>query len=182
MRSTPPLVDEQFGRWTVTGESFMKSPGHRAVPCRCSCGAEQDVLVFQLRNGRSSSCGCLKREQVASLVSRTRSEDSHGLAKHPLYRTWRGMMRRCYDEADPHYPRWGGRGIRVCREWHDVRVFVAWVEANLGERPPGRTLDREDNDGPYAPGKVRWATPLEQYENSRLLRDLSTGRFLSPGS
>jgi hypothetical protein len=90
------------------------------------------------------------------------------------------MMRRCYDETDFHYPRWGGRGIEVCREWHDVRVFVAWIEANLGQRPPGHSLDRKDNDGPYAWWNVHWATALQQYENSRLLRDPGTGRFLSP--
>jgi hypothetical protein len=90
-------------------------------------------------------------------------------------------MRRCYDQSDYHYPRWGGRGIKVTGQWHDVRVFVDWVEQNLGPRPSrGYSLNRTDNDGDYEPGNLDWATARQQFENATHLgRDPSTNRWVS---
>ena len=87
----------------------------------------------------------------------------HGLSGHPLYRTWASMLQRCENPRDSRYPDYGGRGIKVCAEWHDPRAFIAWIEENIGPRPGGRTaggrpaytLNRADNDGHYEPDNVR---------------------------
>lgn len=99
----------------------------------------------------------------------------HGLAANPLYRLHAAMMRRCYGEDWAGYERYGGRGIKVCDEWHDVARFIADVESTIGPRPDGRypsgmplySLDRADNDGNYEPGNLRWATVSEQALNRR---------------
>jgi hypothetical protein len=77
------------------------------------------------------------------------------------------MMARCYNPDFPVYRLYGARGIKVCLRWHDIRLFVADIEALLGPRPPGKTLDRRNNDGSYVWWNVRWATQREQVQNSR---------------
>jgi hypothetical protein len=149
----------------------MRDPGHRVTPCRCDCGTERDVLTFLLVSGRSQSCGCLKREQVSTLVKRTRWKDSHGRSGTPLYQLWRRIRRRCYDPKAHNYRYYGGRGITVCDAWrNDAGAFIAWIEANLGPCPPGRSLDRVNNDGNYEPGNLRWATRSQQVRNRRAAR------------
>lgn len=92
---------------------------------------------------------------------------THGLSHHPLYGTWSNMMTRCYNRRYPQFRDWGGRGIRVCPRWHDVALFITDIEDSIGPRPPGMTLDRTDNDSDYGPGKVQWATRIQQRQNSR---------------
>jgi hypothetical protein len=85
------------------------------------------------------------------------------------------MMQRCYYEGHPGYKNYGGRGVAVCDQWHDVRVFIEDIEREIDPRPEGRyetgrplyELDRIDNDGNYGPGNVRWATVSEQRVNTR---------------
>lgn len=86
---------------------------------------------------------------------------------------WRMMMRRCYNPEQRGYERYGGRGIVVCERWHDVSAFVF----DMGPPPPGCTLDRKDNDGPYSPENCRWATPVEQGNNTSRNRRLTIGGF-----
>lgn len=101
------------------------------------------------------------------LAQRGRWKDSHGLSDHPLYGVWTMMLHRCEKPDNPRFAHYGGRGIRVCDRWHDVRMFVEDIEREIGPRPAGYTLDRIDTDDNYEPGKVRWSTPSRQNRNRR---------------
>ena len=80
------------------------------------------------------------------------------------------MLNRCENPDSRSYGNYGGRGISVYPDWHDVTAGVAWIDAKLGPRPEGCSLDRIDNDGNYEPGNVRWATALQQAGNRRTRR------------
>src|SRR5262249_39870713 len=142
---------QRFGRLTVLQETAPKSNSRR-VDCACDCGNEVNTMLHSLIQGETTSCGCYHAEQLAQ---RNRSAEhrarltTHGATNHPLYGTWRGMMARCYDDRHHAFRNYGGRGIKVSDQWHDVAVFIAWVEQNLGPRPDGRTLDRINNDRGY---------------------------------
>lgn len=172
---------DRFGRLTIAREVARRitpsQPGGvRVFKCRCDCGETRDVLLTSLRQGRTMSCGCLNRE-MAQVTARRLGEASatHGMSAHPLYETHKAMMARCYNPAAINYPHYGARGVTVCPEWHDVTVFIAWIEASIGPRPeavtesghPAFTLDRIDANGNYEPGNVRWADWATQASNKR---------------
>lgn len=95
------------------------------------------------------------------------SEIKHGAWKRNerLYLVWSTMIHRCEDEKREKYKDYGGRGIKVCEEWHDVNCFMDWAFAN-GYKA-GTQLDRIDNDGNYEPSNCRWVTPKENSRNRR---------------
>jgi hypothetical protein len=116
--------------------------------------------IGRYTNGKCRCDECRAGWAAYQRAHKKRTEDT-------ISHTHRGMKERCYNPNSRSYADYGGRGITVCNDWQTLRGFRAYIEANLGPRPEGFTLDRIDNDGNYEPGNVRWASRHEQRMNSR---------------
>lgn len=171
-----PAFGTRFGRGQVIREVKLSRGGRniRGLELICDCGTVYQAQLHYVIKGSTKSCGCLRRDMV---IEKNKTEEArsrphpgtptHGMKNHPLYRLWANIRRRCYDESSRDYRWYGARGIILCERWHDVRLFIEDIEAEIGPRPPGLSLDRRDNDGNYEPGNVRWVTQLVQVRNSR---------------
>lgn len=156
------LTGKRFGRLVVASYAGSKD-GNAQWVCQCDCGTESVVAASELtRRTRVStkSCGCFQREKARSRVT------THGRTKTPEYRSWRGMISRCFRETDRAYSDYGGRGITVCERWRNS--FEAFYE-DMGDKPAGHriSIERLNNDGNYEPGNCVWATPAKQACNKR---------------
>lgn len=94
------------------------------------------------------------------------------------YYLWTGMKARCYSERHKQFARYGGRGIKICKQWHDVRVFIDWCIATYPKDGEKYSLDRKNNDRGYMPSNCRWATAKEQ-ANNRSSNVVYKGKTLS---
>lgn len=81
----------------------------------------------------------------------------------PTYFSWRNMFQRCTNRKNKSWPAYGGRGISVSARWEFYETFLL----DMGEKPPGTSLDRIDVNGNYEPGNCRWATREQQDANRR---------------
>lgn len=132
--------------------------------CKCECGNEKVITAQLLRRKSTRSCSCLFKDWAIQFgKNKTASGDNR--AYHPLYNIYNNMHSRCYIFDHHAYKDYGGRGIKMCKEWRiDFWKFVA----DVGERPSkDHTLDRINNDGNYEPTNIRWATWKEQAANRR---------------
>ena len=152
------LMGQRFGRLVCLGPSPRPSR-NRFWFFRCDCGQETEVRGDAARRGNTQSCGCLAVETATRLLT------THGHSKRAEYQCWVGMVRRCTDPNARSYPRYGGRGVRLCDRWRES--FEHFLD-DVGPRPsPLHTLDRESAGANYEPGKVVWSTSSKQARNKR---------------
>lgn len=65
MKKDDIRIGTKFGYWTVIEPPDVSR--HDYVRCRCICGKEKVIYVYNLLQGKSLSCGC-KRKEGDSLV------------------------------------------------------------------------------------------------------------------
>ena len=141
---------DKFNKLTAIKFCHKDKHGCQCWFFKCDCGKEKVIVVNNVKNGHTKSCGCWK----------------HGMTNTKTYYSWVSMKTRCFNKSDEHYKNYGARGITVCNEWLGKNGFQNFYK-DMGERPRKKTLDRIDNDGNYELSNCRWATSKEQGNNQR---------------
>lgn len=167
-------VGDRFGKLVVITAIQKSRNGTEYCFVNCDCGKKGiQTKIDVLLSGKKTHCGC-ERKQATSYI---------GVKSEPLHRVWGDMIMRCENPKRPYYYLYGGRGIKVCKEWRDrdngYKNFRKWSLENgykfipmETKKPTKRiknqyTLDRIDVNGDYCPENCQWVDYRLQNEHKR---------------
>ncbi len=155
-----------FGNFKIIRE-LDKNKKHRVFECQCECGNTRDVYLTHLTTGKSTKCkGCASRN----------SKTTHGMSKTRIFRTWRSMRDRCSRDKCNSFRSYGGRGIKVCKEWENsFDNFYTWATGS--GYSDNLTIERIDVNGDYEPQNCTWIPMNEQAKNTRLSNKIGVGVY-----
>lgn len=168
MNKSNEFVGKRFGLLTVIKRierPELKSK-HIMWECLCDCGNTTDVASNDLkRSVENKSCGCYRDQ-----MSRERWL-KHGDSNSKLHSIWKGMRKRCNSKNNYNYHNYGGRGIKIHKDWEKYINFKEWAMNNGYEE--GLSIERIDNKGDYEPLNCKWGTWFEQANNRRGNHDIT---------
>ena len=145
------LTGKTYGRWAV----ITKVIGTKKWLCKCTCGTQKEVLQCNLTTGKTTSCGCLKKEL----------QTKHGDVGTSLYQVWCDLKQRCTNPKIKNYHNYGGRGITYTPEWETYIPFKKWAEGSGYQED--LQIDRIDNNKGYFPENCRWTSISINLKNKR---------------
>jgi hypothetical protein len=157
-RKAVDMTGMRFGRLLCIAPLGSTKTG-MVWECLCDCGKITQVVRGNLLSNNVRSCGCLWAE--SRKANGEKIVHGHAKIQSSTYTSWEAMRQRCNNPHNDYYHRYGGRGIKICERWNEFSNFLE----DMGERPPGKTLDRKDNNKNYCKENCKWSTPKEQANN-----------------
>lgn len=152
------MTGQQFGCLSVL-HRIESDTQHAKYMVRCTrCAHEKSMYAENVRRAEGTKTGGCTNCMTSSF--------KHGLHADEGYKTWEGMMRRCYNPECEAYKHYGARGLDVCQEWHDPAIFLTWLKEQGWERG-ALQVDRRENDLGYSPNNCRVVTVKVNQRNKR---------------
>ena len=143
--------------------------------CR-DLGVSCSTLISRKKSTGESDLECLEYFQKYGV----RHKSKYKVKDKRLYKRWYNAKNRCENLKNPHYSRYGGRGIKVCERWQNYENFeVDMLESFLAHVEKfglkDTQLDRVNYDGNYEPSNCEWKTQKEQQNNRSNNRMVTDG-------
>lgn len=155
------ISGKKFGKLTVLKlDKIVNRESYWIV--KCECGTIKTVRSDTLKV--ITSCGCDKKKQDIINFDIT---NHHELTHHPVYSIWNAMINRCENPHNKNYNNYGGRGIKICEEWKDIRNFSKWADETGFELGKNLSIERKDVNGNYCPENCCWIDRKLQSRNRR---------------
>jgi hypothetical protein len=125
---------------------------------KCECGDVREYDFTAVKTGHTKKCRLCGNKNLRDSVKK------HNLIKHPLYKKWADMKKRCFNPKVDRYNSYGALGITVCDDWkNNFKSFYDWSIENGWEE--GLTIERNDVNGNYCPENCCYIPLSEQKYN-----------------
>ncbi|MCK5117872.1 MAG: hypothetical protein KAR44_14855 [Candidatus Aegiribacteria sp.] len=150
---------DKFGRLTAVRFDHWER-GRQYWLFKCDCENKKIIYIYDVKNGKTKSCGCLKKELMLDKFK------THGMRYTKIYAVYNSMKERCLNPNCKDYKNYGKREITICKRWLGKNGFINFHQ-DMGICPEGKSLDRIKNNLGYSKNNCQWATPKEQANNKR---------------
>ena len=159
------ITGKKYGR--LTAIKFIKRSKEITYWLfRCECGKTKILRYNNVISDHTLSCGCFNKEarKFNGYFSIKHGESRRG--KLTLeYKTWSTIKTRCNNPKAIEYKNYGGRGIKLCKEWrYDYLQFLK----DMGRKPDkSYSIERINNNKGYSKNNCNWIPKKEECRNKQ---------------